>query len=65
MKQSRYVIKTEKGYMKGSLRAGIEFVDKSEARIFDKLDMMAYRSSIVADLSDFYGIKTISLEELE
>lgn len=57
-----YIIKTDKGYLKGDLRAGVEFVEKEGARIFSEAEIQIYWNSISDDLTDFFGIKMLEKE---
>lgn len=57
------VAKTDKGYIKGDIHVGIEFVDKENARQFTEREATTYRDSIVADMFDFYDCKEFCFEE--
>jgi hypothetical protein len=61
-KSLSYVVKTEKGFVKGDMHTGIEFVTEMEsARQFEYTEMLLYADSIVQDLRKFYKVQTIDL----
>jgi hypothetical protein len=56
------VAKTDRGYIKGDLHSGVEFVDKENARQFTLEEASCYRDSIVADMFDFFDCKEFCFE---
>jgi hypothetical protein len=61
-KSLSYVVKTEKGFVKGDMLIGVEFVTEMEsARQFEYTEMLLYADSIVQDLRKFYKVQTIDL----
>lgn len=57
-----YVLKTDKGYLKGDLYQGVTFVEKENARRFNYNEAHVYKESIFNDLSQFYNCKTFQFE---
>lgn len=57
-----YVIKTDKGYLKGSVRSGVSFVTKAQARHFDRIELLGKFDPIVADLKNVYGCESVEAE---
>lgn len=62
--EEKYVIKTDKGYLKGDMCKGVEFVEKDQARIFNIHSLNAYWDSICSDLIQFYGVDELQSESL-
>ncbi len=59
-----YVAKTDKGYIKGDIYKGVEFVDKDEARQFSLNEAHLYKDSMAQDMFDFYKCTRFQFEEL-
>lgn len=60
-----YVLKTDKGYLKGDLNQGITFVKKENARRFNYSEAHAYKESIFNDLFQFYDCKSFRFETVK
>jgi hypothetical protein len=61
-KSHLYVVKTEKGFVKGDMHTGIEFVAEQElARQFEYDELILYADSMVQDLRQFYKVQSIDL----
>jgi hypothetical protein len=61
-----FVINTEKGYLKGDLLQGIEFVsDKKDARKFTQTEIQLYGQSIAQDLGEFFQVYYLEAELFE
>ncbi|WP_299831497.1 hypothetical protein [uncultured Metabacillus sp.] len=58
-----YVIKTDKGYIKGTVRGGFSFTTKAHARHFDRIELLSKYSHIAADLKDHYGCEDVEAEK--
>ncbi|MBD1379131.1 hypothetical protein [Metabacillus arenae] len=54
-----YIIKTEKGYIKGSVRSGFSFTTIAHARHFDRIELLSKFDSIAVDLKDHYGCEDV------
>lgn len=54
-----YVIKTDKGYIKGTARGGYSFVIRPEARRFDRIELLAKFVHIEADLKEHYSCELV------
>lgn len=57
-----YVLWTNKGYLKGDVFHGVEFVDKANARQFTLDEAKLYKDSIYADLTEFFDVKLMKFE---
>lgn len=57
-----HVIKTDKGYIKGTARGGYSFTTKAHARHFDRIELLGKYEPIAADLKEHYGCKLVEAE---
>nr|WP_145401644.1 hypothetical protein [Paenibacillus xylanexedens] len=61
----KFVLWTDKGYLKGDLHHGVEFTEKENARQFTLDQAQIYKDSIRADLIEFFGVKELKWEYAE
>jgi len=59
-----YVGKTDKGYIKGDVCIGVEFVKKENARRFTESQAQMYKQSIADDMFDFFDCKYFEFEKI-
>jgi len=59
-----YVAVTDRGYIKGDIHQGVEFVDKESTRQFTEAEALLYEDSIGHDMFDFYECKEFWYEEV-
>lgn len=58
-----YIIKTDKGFIKGTARSGFSFTTKAHARHFDRIELLSKFDPIAADLKEHYDCGKVEAVE--
>ena len=58
-----YVIKTDKGYIKGTVRSGFSFTTIAHARQFNRIELLGKFDPIAVDLKEHYDCGEVEAEE--